>query len=463
LLALGYGSIVSVFNAPDETHHFEYVRYLADNLRLPDQSKEAEATSHEGFNPPLYYAISAALLSVVAAYKADGFVVPDDSDIARFVRRPQGPRQQRYFPPLNPRYRKWGLGRDQNMFLRAGADRFPFRGAIRTIHLLRLLSIPFGLLTIWFVFETTRALFPGERQIALLAAAVCAFNPQFTFLHGYINNDTLVTTFATICFWLLTKLILTRQSDSKYLIALGLCVGLGLLTKLNIGFMIPVSLLAIWLRPSVRGEGLLRPLRDSLFFGLAVLSVSGWYFLRNLALYGLDDPFGWELRALQNPDLAMAPHVRASFLREVFAPRLFTSFWGRFDWLTVSLPTWGYWIYGVVSLMGVVGIGAWARELWARGGSSERRVCFCLYLASHVLALGSLVSLNSRFISAQGRLLFPVIAPICIFIAVGLRGALVWRWPLESLVRDRLVLALILALVGLNLFALIGVIAPVYT
>ena len=127
-------------------------------------------------------------------------------------------------------------------------------------------------------------------------------------------------------------------------------------------------------------------LRDSLLLVLPALAVSGWYFLRSVSIYGLDDPLGWELRALQNPGLAMAPELRAMFLAEIFGPRLFTSFWGLFDWLTVRLPTWGYSIYGLISLMGLVGIGAWMRELLARRGSLERRLCLSLYLGSIALA-----------------------------------------------------------------------------
>jgi hypothetical protein len=462
LLTVSYSFIVPVFNAPDETHHLEYIRHLADHRRLPDQTTVAEATSNEGFNPPLYYALGAALLSLVSPDNAADLVVPDYAELTRFRRRPAAAGQQSFFPPLNPHYVKWGWGREQNMFLRADKDHFPFQGSLRAVHLLRLISIPFGVLTILLVFQTTRALFPGESEIALAAAATCAFNPQFTFLHAYLNNDTLVTTFATICFWLATRLILSKERDKAALVALGLCAGLGLLSKLNFVFMLPIVLLAIWLRPSARGAGVEPRLQDSLLFVVPVLAVAGWYFLRSLSIYGLDDPLGWELRAHQSPELTLAPELRADFFKEVFARRLFTSFWGQFDWLTIWLPTWSYAFYGLLSLMGLVGVGAWARELRTRALFDGRRLCFSLYLASIVLALASLISLNFTFLSAQGRLIFPVIAPICIFMAAGLRSGLASRWPAGCPARDRLALGFIVVLAGLNLFALLGVIAPIY-
>lgn len=462
VLALCFNLIVPVFNAPDETHHFEYIRHLARHAELPDQTSEARATSNEGFNPPLYYAICAVILSLVSPDGASDLVVPDSSDVRRFRQRPYPAAAQPFFPALNPRYLKWGRGRQQNMFLRVDEDHFPFSGSIRAVHLLRAIGIPLGMLTILFVYKAALSLFPDDGELALLAAAICAFNPQFVFVNSYLNNDALVTLFSTLCFWLVVRLVLSRRSDVVGLVVLGTCLGLGLLSKLNIAFWVPIALLAVCLGVRLRGEPAVRMLRDGALFISAVVVICGWYFVRNISLYGLDDPLGWQLRAIQNPELVMDPERRAWFLTQVFPGRIFTSFWGQFDWLTIRLPAWAYASYGAISLMGLVGIGAWARELRARPKFAEGRICLALCLAAIALALGNMITLNFTFLSAQGRLIFPVIAPLCIFIAIGLRSALARHWPPGSRVRERIVLGFILLLVGLNLYALFGVIAPVY-
>ena len=55
-LAVWYSVTIPLGEAPDEVPHFTYVRYLARYGRLPTTEEE-----HEAFQPPLYYALGAAL------------------------------------------------------------------------------------------------------------------------------------------------------------------------------------------------------------------------------------------------------------------------------------------------------------------------------------------------------------------------------------------------------------------
>lgn len=461
-LALAYNATVPVFNAPDEPYHFEYVRYLAERGRLPNQAIEGQSTSNEGFNPPLYYLIVAGALSIISPDNGSDLVVPSYRDLNRFRSNPNAFLPGPPFPRLNPLYVKWGRGRDRNMFLRAEEDRFPFRASMRSVHLLRAISPLFGAATLLFLFKTAKALAPERKHIALLATAICAFNPQFTFVHSYLNNDALVTTLSTLSLWLLTRFVLAERISAKWTVALGVSIGIGLLSKVNIAFLCPVALLAIVVRAGRQREGTARILRDSLVFVFPILLISGWYYLRNAAIYGFDDPLGWELRAAQNPELVMPPALRAYFFREVFFQRLFTSSWGHFDWLTIVLSPWQYRIYGLVSLTGLVGVAAFLRRARGDPPLRERGLCLAIHLVAIALALGSLVALNFAFVSAQGRLIFPVIAPLCTFIALGLGTAM----DLLERVRPRsgglFASCLILLLLGLNFYALVGVIAPVY-
>jgi hypothetical protein len=56
VLAAWYSVTVPLGEAPDEVPHFTYVRYLAQHGRLPTTEEE-----HEAFQPPLYYALGAAV------------------------------------------------------------------------------------------------------------------------------------------------------------------------------------------------------------------------------------------------------------------------------------------------------------------------------------------------------------------------------------------------------------------
>jgi hypothetical protein len=53
VLALASSIINPIFEPPDELQHYQYVRYLIDEKRLPVQTLDSEASqSHQ---PPLYF------------------------------------------------------------------------------------------------------------------------------------------------------------------------------------------------------------------------------------------------------------------------------------------------------------------------------------------------------------------------------------------------------------------------
>lgn len=450
-----YSFVLPIFNAPDEPFHFEYIRFLSENKRLPDQTEKEMLISTEAFNPPLYYIVNAFFLSVLSTDNASDIGIHSYQELTRFYEKPYEGFRNSIYPPLNPNYKKFGWGREKNMFLTTEQDWFPFSGSIRVIHLLRIISVIFGALTIFFTYKTARIITPDSTNIALLSASLCAFNPQFNFLSGSLNNDNLVILFATISIWLLTKFLLEENHSSKLMITMGISLGLGLITKVNIAFLILLCIICIILNYMRGKEKDLSGLVWNIgYLIVPILIISGWFFVRNIYLYGLDDPLGWRLRAIQNPELVLNAQNRIRFFQQLFFQQLFTSFWGRFDWLTIPLPYWAYWIYAIISMIGVFGI--------TLGLKKERlRTITLFYLIAILMAIISLVVLNLNFSSAQARLIFTVIAPLCLFISMGFNNIV------ESLgfMGKNAKISLwyfILMLLGLNIYTLIMVIYPVY-
>ncbi|MGA1794980.1 MAG: glycosyltransferase family 39 protein [bacterium] len=459
--SLGYSMIVPVFNAPDEPFHFEYMRFLAQNRQLPNQATEERAISTEGFNPPLYYALNAPFLHVLSPNQGSDIHIHGYDDIVNFYRYPHRGFGEKIYPPLNPGYVKWGRGRDLNMFLTTKEDTFPFSGGIRLVHLLRILSMVFGALTILFIFTTARTLFTGNKRLALLAMAIAAFNPQFNFLSGSLNNDNLVILLATISLWLVARLIRKDyRKQNRLAILLGIAVGLGFITKVNIAAVALVALAGIIVASLVDNAQKLRALFTNLgLFLVMVAGIAGWYFVRNIMIYGWTDPFGWNLLASQNPGLVLPAHMRTMFFKRIFFPRLFTSFWGLFDWLTVPLPGWAYWIYGLISLTGIAGL---IRVCTSKRHDGRAKICMLLFLAAILITVGSLVTINFTFASAQARLIFPVLAGFCIFMALGVHWVLTYPARLLSMKTQLWTYAFILFLILLDLYTLLRVVYPVY-
>lgn len=250
---------------------------------------------------------------------------------------------------------------------------------------------------------------------------------------------------------------------------------MGLISKVNVSFLVAIAGLGIIYQVMVSRERkvmqkLIRMVRNLALLLVPIALISGWFFVRSVSIYGRDDPLGWKLQAIQNPDLVMPGMVRAQVLKYALAPRLFTSFWGQFDWLTIRLPSWAYWIYGLISLMGLIGVGA---GIYLTRSKREKKrgiewmmkrgtACVLLYLAAIALAAANIIILNFSFFADQGRLIFPVIAPLCIFMALGIYSGLSALSRLLKIRHVLLVYSFILLLIGLNLYSLIGIVYPIY-
>jgi hypothetical protein len=68
LLAVGYGRLTPLFEAPDEHWHYFTAQYIADNRALPSVTADYdEWLSQEAAQPPLYYLVGALLISPIKA------------------------------------------------------------------------------------------------------------------------------------------------------------------------------------------------------------------------------------------------------------------------------------------------------------------------------------------------------------------------------------------------------------
>ncbi|HEX9075717.1 MAG TPA: hypothetical protein VF932_08040, partial [Anaerolineae bacterium] len=135
-LAVFYSLIIPLFEGPDEDDHFRYAKFLADHRALPVQEFVVGGgeAGHQGWQPPLYYALAAVLISPL-----------DTLDYAEHLWR-------------NPSATFVGdpscCGR--NIYFHTGSENWPFTGTTLAVHLARLLSVLFGGVTVWATFTLTR-------------------------------------------------------------------------------------------------------------------------------------------------------------------------------------------------------------------------------------------------------------------------------------------------------------------
>jgi hypothetical protein len=429
-LATWYSLTIPLGEAPDEVPHFTYVRYLAQHGRLPTTADE-----HEAFQPPLYYALGAALT----------FWIEDDPDA------PFAVRHNAQYDATDPRAPK-------NLLLHTTDEAWPFRGWALAWHVVRLLSVALGAVTVWAISRLGIVLFPAQPAIPLGMAGLAAFTPQFLFLSAVVNNDNAATAISALVLWQ-TAAALHDWQPSRFWPRrglLGLLLGLGLLSKASLLALVPVVMLALLVGPTTwrrRRQAAGDPASSpgpapwSLLWALGGLAVTlsvaaaiaGWYFVRNWVLYG--DPLAWSFVLATNA-LREGP-LTLDVLVWLFRG-LFRSFW--LGWIGIAFEPSVYRLIAAVCLVGVAGFGTWLVRRWRSLGIGFRWTLGLLGLHA-VITLASLLQWTATVLGTdQGRLLYPLLPAVMLVLTSG------WAWwarkgglrpVLAALVAGMLLLAVI--------------------
>jgi hypothetical protein len=343
-MAITYGLVTPIYEGPDEIGHVLYVKHIAEGEGIPVQTREYAISygfGQEGSQTPLYYALNAALVRGLGLSLDDRHGLPAINPFST-CGRPQGGGNLAFYRH-DPRQ-----------------ETFPFQGAARAVHVMRLFSALLGGVTIVAVYAATRLTFPDVEAAALLAAALVAFNPQFAFMGGVVNNDNLVNCLTAVAV-ALALYCLRRGFTWQRAVALGVVCGLAPLAKLGglmaLVFAGLVVLVALWRRPGrMVGMGAL--------VGVAFLATAGWWFVRNWMLYG--DPSGVNrMLSIYGGRGGWPAHL---IIPEIFDT--FRSYWAFFA-CGLSFPPGVHWGLGILVVAGIVGLVAG----WQALGRSRTAVC----------------------------------------------------------------------------------------
>ncbi len=454
-LAWQYQWAVPLGEGPDEPGHMRYVLFLAGERRLPIQ-RQPYATSDvpgEGHQPPLAYLFAAP----TAAWL--------------------GPDQRTLHLTSNPRF-TWSGGDQVAAFMRGSNQYSPRAGPMWAWQSARLLGIPLGVLTLVCVWGSARLLIPHDHWFALLATMLVATLPQFLFTSALVTNDTLLTMLSAALLWVCLALLHGGQQSPRsthLIIAAGVLCALALLTKQSALLLLPLTAAVVWVVGGLRGVGL---------WALIVVSGAGWWYLRNVWLYG--DLFGLQSFRESYTTAPMQWTEPAAWGAAI--GQLFRSTWALFGWVNLPAPAWVYALYiGVVAAAMCGGL----MQMWQRTDQSttllpslprssrfgllrvlrdlrvlrgmslatphaagaRRWYMWLPVLALPLLALLWLISFAAvaGVVAWQGRLLFPALAAGALLLAGGLRAL------------PRRVLGPLLAvLVGVAAWLPHGIIAPAY-
>lgn len=329
-VALGtlYNVVVPVFEAPDEVWHYLYAKHFADGNGLPVYREGTTfPMRQEASQPPLFYVLNGWATAWI-----------DTSDVEQVVR-------------YNPHAAvgtatPWG---NRNMIAHTAQEQFPYRGTVLAVHLVRFFCILMGAGTVLCTFAIARRLFPSPSWLALVAAAINAFTPQFLFIHASVSNDVLVTLLSALTLWLLVCIAQDGISSARLLV-LGMVLGLAALTKLSGLLLLPLTALVLlglaWRSGSWRSA-----VRWGLWTFVPAAAIAGWWYVRNLMLYR--DPFGLKLMFAVLPPRAQRPTF-GELLGQFEG--VFKSFWGVFGWFNVPMEDGVYQAFAFIVLLGAMGL-----------------------------------------------------------------------------------------------------------
>ena len=439
-LGITYSLVTPIFESPDEIYHYFFIKHLADGKGLPVQNPEDPGLwEQEGSQPPLYY-----LMGALATFWSD---TSDAEDL--LWRNPQA----NIGTPLDPG--------NKNVIVHTQREGFPFRGTALAMHLVRLLSVLLGAGTVFLTYRLALEVFPDHEHLAVGAAAINAFIPQFLFISGTVNNDNLVAFLASLALFLISRITfhVSRFTfhkwilDIGYWVLLGFVLGLACLSKLSgLGLLV---LTAIILVVEAYRRRSARPLVGGMIALAVAVAVAGWWYVRNWTLYG--DPTGLNMM-LAVVGRGSPPSSLSELWGEFRGLRM--SFWALFGWFSILVAPVAYAILDAVSLFALAGLGVWFVRLrcwlaskynnefkgfiefgltdsvnpldslsyWTRNlfsktqrgnyrSALEPLIVLILWL---VIVFLGLVRWTWTTPGSQGRLLFPAISALCILLVLGL-------------------------------------------
>lgn len=253
----------------------------------------------------------------------------------------------------------------------------------------RLTSFFLFLLSLVACIRTSRLLWPSHRmaRVAMLSSLGI---PMVVYSSGSFNNDILALTIS--CWLLLLAASKKNVIGPRNAIILGVCVGAGLLTKVNLYPYLAVMGLWILRRQSWKWW---------LLCIVTSIAVSGWWFVHNITQVGdvLGIKYATTFFLSQHQDITSLSVFR-TFLEKTLA-----SFIGLFGKLNIRLPiAWYAATYGLLIGACIFGF----RRPW----NAIQKI----FVITAVVMFAGYLWQNSEIFQPQGRYLISVIPLFgCVF------------------------------------------------
>lgn len=152
----------------------------------------------------------------------------------------------------------------------------------------RLASSAIGLVMVFLCFALVRRAAPDDPRRAWLAGGLVLFLPAHVYMSAMLNEEVLAATLTSIALFGVCSEVMRWEPPRRAVwrdVGIGLAAGAALLTKLS-GLLVIGTAVAAYAWVGVRERRLGPALRRAAVVAGVALVVGGWYYARNLALYG---------------------------------------------------------------------------------------------------------------------------------------------------------------------------------
>ena len=294
----------------------------------------------------------------------------------------------------------------------------------------RFVSALLGALTVFAAARAAATLAPDRPVFALAVPLALALWPQFAFQTATVTNDIGLDLAGAALAWAWAA-ALRAPVAARWPVVLGLLTGLSLLTKLTLAAGLAATLVVLLGRAAMaggRGPAARRFVIEGAVVGGLALALVGPWLWRNWRVYG--EPTGAaQMFSVIHSIYTTRLHLPAT--TRFIAPPLgdfvwysFTSFWSVFGWRGVFLPPPLYVVAAALTALGVVGAAAWLVRR-ARARRPLPAATGWTLAAYAVMALAAAASYGLYTLttdaSLQGRYMFAALVPFCV---IGVGGAL---------------------------------------
>lgn len=324
-------------------------------------------------------------------------------------------------------------------------------GPLALLQKFRIGSTVIAALTILLAFALCRNLWPTRIDRALALATVLAFHPQFLFVGSYLNADAYTIGANTLVLYLLTLVHRRGQLTPALAAALGGSLGLLFLGREYgyAGFFLVLGYAIFLLRRSWSHNGRLLALSLAIFLVFPTSFYLHQYFQYGKAFIPVVVgsgvawvPPGWSVgEAYQHLPTEGLDYI-VSRLRWgnaadwlMLLTSLFTSSFGTFGYLDISMPWPFYSGYLAILVAGMIGL---SRSIGRSPTESAVVRSRRWLIGSVAVAIISLIVVVIRhnfvvLFQAQGRYLLPLVVPAMLLLVIGWQRVIRQSAPTNAL------------------------------